>query len=259
MTITTSAEAFSETPISEYHLYTLEKPVNLPNNQAKQISLLSADSVPVQKELIFDSWKGDKVQFVLNMENSEAKGLGKPMPKGIVRVYQPDSEGQLQFIGEDQIDHTPKGKKIKVTVGNAFDVIGKRRQIGFEQVSSNVQRTSYEIELNNSKSEAQNVTVVEHYDGDWKIIKSSDKYEKTDAFTVEFRVSIPANSTKTISYTFENKVRTPIETIENAATGNLPIENATADNLITGNTTTKNSIIGNTTTENVTTGNTTKQ
>jgi hypothetical protein len=165
--------------------------------------------VPMQKELVFDSWKGDKVQVVLKMENSEAKSLGKPLPKGIVRVYQPDSEGQLQFLGEDQIDHTPKGAKIKVTVGNAFDVVGKRTQTGFEQVSNNVQRTSYEIELNNSKPQAQDVTVVEHFFGDWEITKSSDKYEKTDASTVEFRVSVPANGTKTISYTVENKLRTP--------------------------------------------------
>jgi hypothetical protein len=199
----------SETTLFEYHLYTLEKPVTLANNQAKQISLLSADSVPMQKELVFDSWKGDKVQVVLKMENSEAKGLGKPLPKGIVRVYQPDSEGQLQFLGEDQIDHTPKGAKIKVTVGNAFDVVGKRTQTGFEQVSNNVQRTSYEIELNNSKPQAQDVTVVEHFFGDWEITKSSDKYEKTDASTVEFRVSVPANGTKTISYTVENKLGTP--------------------------------------------------
>ncbi|MHB8103773.1 MAG: DUF4139 domain-containing protein [Methanosarcina sp.] len=207
--VPTAKDAFSEATIFEYHLYTLEKPVTLKNNQAKQISLLSADSVPVRKELIFDSWKGDKVQVVLKMENSEAKGLGKPLPKGIVRVYQPDSEGQLQFIGEDQIDHTPKGEKITVTVGNAFDVVGKRTQTGFEQVNNNVQRTSSEIELNNSKPEAQNVTVVEHFYGDWEIINSSDKYEKTDASTVEFRVSVPANGTKKISYTVENRIATP--------------------------------------------------
>jgi hypothetical protein len=205
----TAKTGLSETTLFEYHLYTLEKPVTLANNQAKQISLLSADSVPVQKELVFDSGKGDKVQVVLKMENSEAKGLGKPLPKGIVRVYQPDSEGQLQFLGEDQIDHTPKGEKIKVTVGNAFDVVGKRTQTGFEQVSNNVQRTSYEIELNNSKPQAQDVTVVEHFFGDWEITKNSDKYEKTDASTVEFRVSVPARGTKTISYTVENKLETP--------------------------------------------------
>lgn len=202
-------EAFSESAISEYHLYTLEKPVTLANNQAKQISLLTADSVPVQKELRFDSWKGDKVQVVLNLENSETKGLGTPLPRGTVRVYQPDSEGQLQFIGEDQLDHTPKGEKIKITIGNAFDLVGKRTQTGFEQVSNTVQRTSYKIELNNSKSQAQDITDVEHFYGDWEIINSSDKYTKIDASTVEFRVSVPPNGTKTITFTVENRIAAP--------------------------------------------------
>ena len=91
-------EALSQSSISEYHLYTLEKPVTLANNQAKQISLLSADSVPVQKELVFDSWKGDNVQVVLNMQNSEAKGLGTPLPGGTVRVYQPDLRGSFSLL-----------------------------------------------------------------------------------------------------------------------------------------------------------------
>jgi hypothetical protein len=201
---------FSQSTLFEYHLYTLEKPVNLTNNQAKQISLISADSVPVQKELVFDSWKGDKVQAILNILNSEANGLGNPFPKGIARVYQPDSEGQLQLLGEDQIDHTPKGEKIELTVGNAFDITGKRTQTGYQQVSNTVERTSYKIELNNSKSEVQNVKVVEHFYGDWNIISNSDPYEKTDASTAEFRVSVPANGTKTITYTVENRTPTPI-------------------------------------------------
>ena len=245
----TSYEAVSETPLFEYHLYTLEKPVTLINNQAKQISLFFADSVPVQKELVFDSSKSDNVQVVLNMENSEAKGLGRPLPKGIARVYQSDSNGQLQFLGEDQINHIPKGEIIKVTVGNSFDVVGKRIQTSFEQVSNNVQRTNNEIEINNSKPEAQDVRIVEHFSGDWEISKSSDTYEKTDAFTAEFRVSVPANGTKTIFYTVENKLRNPVETIESKETGSSTIENAT----------TENSTAENQTNEKATTGNTTKQ
>jgi Uncharacterized conserved protein len=227
-----SYEGISETPLSEYHVYTLEKPITLINNQAKQISLFSADSVPVQKELIFDSSKDDKIQFFLNIDNSKAEGLGIPLPSGTVKVYQPDSEGQLQFIGEDQIDHTPIGKKIKVTMGDAFDIISKRTQTDFKQVSNNISRTSYEIVLNNSKSEAQNVTVVEHLDGDWEIIKSSDSYEKTDAFSVEFRVSVPANGTKSISYTIEKNAGASVETVENTDTGNSTIENTTTDNSV---------------------------
>lgn len=224
-----STEAFSETPIFEYHLYSLKEPTTLINNQEKQISLFSANSLPIQRELVFDSWKSDKVQVVLTMENSETQGLGKPIPKGIVRVYQPDSEGQFQFLGEDQIDNTPIGEKIKVTVGNSFDIIGKRTQTSYEQVSNNVERTSYSIELNNSKSESQDVKVVEHLSGNWEIIQSSDEYEKIDAFTVEFRVTVPANSTKTISYTVESSSTPPIVISENTGTGNISAANTSAE------------------------------
>ncbi|HWQ48092.1 MAG TPA: DUF4139 domain-containing protein [Methanosarcina sp.] len=189
----------------EYHLYTLEKPANLKNNQIKQLSLLSADSMPVSKELVFDGQIDDKIRTIIHIDNSEVKGLGIPLPKGVIGVYGADSEGQLQFLGEDQIDHTPKDKEIKLTVGYSFDVTGKRIQTSYERITSDLERTSYSIELNNSKSEAQDVTVVEHLNGDWQILNSSDKYEKIDAFTIEFRVSVPANDKKTVSYTVENK------------------------------------------------------
>lgn len=230
-----TARAFSETLLSEYHLYTLNTPITLTNNQAKQISLLSADSVPVQKELVFDSWKGDKVQLVFSIVNSEAQGLGIPLPKGIVRVYQPDSEGQLQFLGEDQIDHTPRDQMIKVTVGSAFDIIGKRIQTNYEQVSNNVERTSYRIELNNTRSKAQDVKVVEHLSGDWNIIQSSDEYEKIDASTIEFKVSVPANGTKAIFYTVESKFGAFVGSTENTAPETATVENSTIKNITNEN------------------------
>lgn len=198
-----TSRAFAEEALFEYHLYTLERPATLKNNQVKQLSLLTADAVPIKKELVFDSQKGEKVQVVLNMKNSKDKGLGMPLPKGLVRVYKADSDGQLQFLGEDQIDHTPKDEEIKVTVGNAFDVTGKRTQKSYERISDKVQRTSFEIELKNHKSEAQEIKIVEHLYGDWEILKNSDPYEKTDAYTVEFKVKVPANGTKTVSYTVE--------------------------------------------------------
>lgn len=197
---------FTGGTLFEYHLYTLEKLTNLKNNHIKQLSLLSADSVPVRKELVFEGQIDDKIRTIIHIDNSEVKGLGIPLPNGVIRVYGADSEGQLQFLGEDQIDHTPKDKQIKLTVGHSFDVTGKRTQTNYEKVSNDLERTSYNIELNNSKSEAQDVTVVERFYGDWQIIESSDKYEKTDAFTTEFRISVPANTKKTISYTVENRL-----------------------------------------------------
>ena len=219
---------FVEETLFEYHLYTLERPATLKNNQVKQISLLSADSVPIEKELVFEVSKSKDVRVVLNLNNSKEKGLGMPLPAGVIRVYKADSEGQLQFLGEDSIDHTPKDEEFKVVVGNAFDVTGirtktdykkvdsdfwkenydfdatgKRIQTNYRKVSSDVWRESYEIKLKNHKSEAQEVKIIEHFYGDWEIIESSDKYKKADAFTAEWKVKVPANGSKEVSYIME--------------------------------------------------------
>jgi hypothetical protein len=199
---------FVEETLFEYHLYTLERPATLKNNQVKQVSLLSADSVPVEKELVFEMSKSKDIQVVLNLNNSKEKGLGMPLPAGIIRVYKADSEGQLQFLGEDRIDHTPKDEEFKIIVGNAFDVkgtrtktdskkvdsdhwresydfdaTGKRIQTNLRKIGSDVWRESFEIELKNHKSEAHKVKIVEHFYGNWEIIESSDTYKKADAFT----------------------------------------------------------------------------
>ena len=199
-----SVPSFTEETLSEYHLYTLDRPATLKNNQEKQISLFSIDSVPVEKELIYDSSLSKRVRIFLTFKNSKETGPGMPLPAGIVRVYKTDSAEELQFLGEDRIEHTPLGEKLKLSVGSAFDLTVTRKQTDYQRISDNVERVSYEIEINNSKSEPQNVTAVEHLYGEWEILENSDEYRKTDAFTIEFRVTVPANGTKTITYTAEN-------------------------------------------------------
>ncbi|MDM7920625.1 MAG: DUF4139 domain-containing protein [Methanosarcina sp.] len=196
---------FAEESFFEYHLYTLERAATLKNNEVKQISLLSADSVPLEKELIFDASKSSDVQVVLNLTNSKQKGLGMPLPAGVVRVYKADSEGQLQFLGEDSIDHTPKDEEIEIVVGNSFDVTGTRTQTDYRRVSDDVWRESYEIELKNHKSQSQKIRVVEHFYGDWEITTTSDTYEKTDAYTAEWEVTVPADGSKKVTFTVERR------------------------------------------------------
>lgn len=199
----TKASGFVEESLFEYHLYTLERPATLKNNQIKQLSLLSVDSVPVEKELVFDVSKSNDVQVVLNLNNSKEKGLGMPLPAGVLRVYKADSEGQLQFLGEDSIDHTPKDEEVNVVVGSSFDIIGTRTQTNYDKVSTNSWKESYEIELKNHKSEAQKVKIVENIYGEWKITESSDKYEKKDSSTAEWEVTVPADGSKKVTYTLQ--------------------------------------------------------
>jgi len=198
-----SQTSFVEESLFEYHLYTLKNPATLENNQAKQISLLSADSVPIEKKLIYDSSVSEKVLAYLTLRNLNESGLGMPLPKGVVRIYSADSSGELQFLGEDRIKHTPEAGELRVTVGSAFDLTARRNETDYQRISDKVERVTYQIELNNSKSEAQAVTVVEHLFGQWKILESSDSYEKIDAFTIEFRAMVPAKGTKLVSYTVE--------------------------------------------------------
>jgi hypothetical protein len=208
--VSTSAGGFIEEGLFEYHLYNLERPTTLKNNQGKQISFFSANNVPIEKELVLDIWKGEKIQVILKTENSKKKGLGLPLPGGLVRIYKTDSEERLQFLGEDQIEHTPEEGKIKITVGNAFDIKGKRVQTNYEKINDTLERFTFEITVNNIKPEVQNLTVIEHLSGDWKIIQSSNPYEKIDAYTVEFKILIPAEGIKTLAYSVENKLQPPV-------------------------------------------------
>ena len=137
-----SRTPFSEEALFEYHLYTLEKPATLKNNQAKQISLLSADSVPIEKKLIYDSSLNEKVLAYLTLKNSKESGLGMPLPKGVVRIYNVDSSGGLQFLGEDRIKHTPESGELRLTVGSAFDLTAKRNQTDYQRISDKVERVT---------------------------------------------------------------------------------------------------------------------
>jgi len=187
----------------EYHTYTLNRTTTLSNGESKQISLLSEYGVPVEKEYIFDSNTGERIKVVMSTENTDSSGLGMPLPGGIVSAYAEDSEGTLQFVGEDEIDHTPIGEEVRIFVGYAFDITGEKTQTDYQSLGESAERRSYSINLTNQKAEDVNVTVVENIYGDWEIMNSSQNYTKVDAFTAEFDVRVPANGEESVTYTVE--------------------------------------------------------
>jgi hypothetical protein len=205
---------FREEGFFEYHLYTLDRPATVKDNQTKQMTLLSASDIPVIKHLIlqgqqmyfFQAYSPDdelppqKVSVYLEIENTQKNNLGIPLPKGTVRVYKADKEGSLQFIGEDAIDHTPKDEKVRVKMGEAFDVVGKRKQTEFRQISRTVIESSWEISLRNHKSEPVTVRVNEPMPGDWEVLSASHKYEKPDAHTLRFDIPVPKDGEVKITY-----------------------------------------------------------
>ncbi|HNB17786.1 MAG TPA: DUF4139 domain-containing protein [Candidatus Obscuribacter sp.] len=205
---------FSEQSFAEYHLYSLKGRTDVRDNETKQLTLFNASAVPVKKLYVLESnnsyYGGDgqqkqKVNVKLELANSKDNNLGMPLPKGKVRVYKKDQDGALQFVGEDEIDHTPKDEKVRVYIGDAFDIAAERVQTGQQQISERVQRQSYSISLRNHKKEAVTVTCVEHAWGDWKIVNSSMPYTKKDSHTFEFNVKVAPDTEEKLTYTIEIK------------------------------------------------------
>ncbi|TCL64723.1 hypothetical protein EDC14_101821 [Hydrogenispora ethanolica] len=205
---TASPERFQEQSFFEYHLYTLGRTTTVKNNQLKQVELLTAAAIPARKLFIYDGTADPKkVQVVLELVNSKANNLGMPLPKGRVRVQKADSDGALQFIGEDRIDHTAAAEKLRVALGNAFDIVGERIRTNVRDTGSTSREESYQITLRNHKQTAVDVTVVERMNGwnEWQIVKTDHRFVKTESGKAEFAVVVPPGGQETITYTVKYK------------------------------------------------------
>ena len=225
MAVEKAAAPVREENLFEYHLYTLDRPTTLKNNQNKQVALLSAAQVPVQKEYRLQGSSGwyyygadtsalemgdkRKVDVFMTFKNDEANQLGMPLPKGVIRVYKNDSDKRTQFIGEDRIDHTAKNDEVRLKLGSAFDVNGVWKMVDAKRVDkgklgklleNDEFEATYRIELNNAKKEAVTVKVVEPIPGEWKIIEESLPHEKTSANSAMWQVSVPANGKTELQY-----------------------------------------------------------
>jgi hypothetical protein len=210
-----AAPQFQEKSFFEYHMYTLQRKSTVKSNQSKQINLLEAANVSVNKLYIYDpslyGWgyyqegqttKEQKVNVKIEITNSQAFHLGMPLPKGKVRVYKKDSDGGSEFIGEDLIDHTPKDEKIRLDIGNAFDLVGERKRIDFKQYGRTADET-IEISLRNHKDADVEIIVVEHLwrYNNWEMTAKTHEYTKKDAQTVEFKIAVPKNGETKLKYT----------------------------------------------------------
>ena len=203
---------FSEESFFEYHLYTLSQPTDVLENEQKQVTLLEAKGAKVQKKLIYfgqQYWyrskygevqKNQKVGVYLDLQNTKDNGLGMPLPKGTVRVYKADKSGAKQFIGEDNIDHTPRDEKVRIKMGEAFDVVGDRKQMEWRTLGACTSESTWEIELRNHKDQASRVEIYEPIGGDWTMVESTHKHDKKDAHTFTFDVNVPANGKTKIKY-----------------------------------------------------------
>jgi hypothetical protein len=205
-----SMEATQEA-LMDYHLYSFERPTSIADNQTKQLALLSASAVPVGREYLLagNDWYyrdrynqiGQKLKPAVFLEFENKGGqLGKPLPAGIVRVYARDSKGAAQFVGEDRISHTAKNEKLKLRLGEAFDITAERKQTHYRKIADNVSESSWRIELRNAKEEAVTVKVQEPMPGDWEMVQESQKHTKESARVASWNVPIPAGGTTVLEY-----------------------------------------------------------
>ncbi|MFQ5636483.1 MAG: DUF4139 domain-containing protein [bacterium] len=192
---------FEEKAFFEYHLYTLQRRTTVTNHQVKQISLIENTEVAVAKKYAFDGARdGRRVRVNLEFENKKRVGLGIPLPAGKIRIYKEDDDKSLIFIGEDFIEHTPKDEKVRIYVGNAFDIVGERTQKDRRSVGKNSWEETWEIKLRNHKDAAVAVAVVERLNFDWEIGRTSHEYQKKNATTIEFSVEIPQDGEGVVEY-----------------------------------------------------------
>jgi hypothetical protein len=220
------APAVTEKAFDEYHLYTLERPATLLDRETKQVEFVSATGIPSKTIYIYDGartdrWAGwnweqlrgqrdygtdssTKVAVMREFYNSTTNHLGMPLPKGRLRFYRRDADGQMEFTGENQIDHTPRNERIRVTTGDAFDLAGERTRTDFKEDTNNRWiEESFNIKVRNHKKEPEEIQVVEHLNrwNNWNITASSQDFSKTDAQTVEFRVKVEPEGEGVVTYT----------------------------------------------------------
>ncbi len=206
---------------SEYKLYTLPRKTTIANNQTKQVALLSAAEVVSHQTLVFagnsinrysaESGAKEKLNptLKLNFTNDKKSNLGMALPKGVVRVYQRDSQGNAQFVGEDNIGHTAENESVALTLGKSFDVSAIREKTYFKILNKDNANYKYEVGyrtiFKNAKKTPVKVSYFENFDGEWKLLSSTLKNQKSSASENEWEVTVPAKSDIVLDFTVEVK------------------------------------------------------
>lgn len=196
-----AAPQFEEQSLFEYHAYALQRPTTLANNETKQISLFEAENVSVVKK--FQHKGGKKVNVVVEFDNKSSNQLGMPLPKGKVRVNKED-RGAVEFIGEDQIDHTPKDEKVSLKIGDAFDIVAEEVQTDYKQISQRSSETMWKITFKNRKDEAVTIEAERYFGYNWQVVNASHNFEKKNATTAVFRVPVPKGKEVDLIFTVRN-------------------------------------------------------
>ncbi|MGC4045376.1 MAG: hypothetical protein QM758_16415 [Armatimonas sp.] len=216
--------AVTEKSFDEYHLYNIERPLTFRHGETKQVEFLRALNISARRLYVYDGaanyqssvYENDptannngygqrgnpKVWVMREFENTKANGMGIPLPAGRMRFFRRDGE-LLQFVGENELKHTPAGERVRLYTGDAFDLIGERKQTNFKTEGGNQIWESFEIKLRNHKTEDVTIRLVErlYRYSNWELTEKSQPLVKTDSRTVEADIKVPAGGEQTITYT----------------------------------------------------------
>jgi hypothetical protein len=213
--------AVSEKAFDEFHLYSIARPTTLHDHETKQVEFVHAEKMYAPTIYVYDGAEGyrfyglnydqgygqsdnKKISVMREFKNADTNQLGIALPAGKLRFYRRDDDGQLQFVGENTIDHTPRNETVRVTTGNSFDLVGERKQTNFHVDTGDkwIDET-FEIKLRNHKKEPVTIRVVEHLYrwSNWEITAKSDDFTKKDSQTIEFNVPVKPDEEKTLTYT----------------------------------------------------------
>jgi hypothetical protein len=209
-----AASSMRQERFFDYHLYGLDRPTTIAQNQIKQVALMSAPDVQVKKEYeleargysYFRQQYGGVVKLPVNVflafKNDKASNLGLPMPRGVVRIYKRDSKGKALFVGEDRMDHTPEGNDVRLRMGKAFDVTAERRQVDYDPrvYDRRTYESEHEITLKNARPNAVTVIVRETIAGKWQILRKTHDFSKVAANLAEWRIRVPGKGRTVLRY-----------------------------------------------------------
>jgi hypothetical protein len=194
--------------LGDYHIYTLPERVALESNESLTVRLYTPREVTYEKTYLFEnserSQKEEPLEIELKITNTAENNLNIPLPQGKVELYFAPPGGSLEFAGEDELKQVPKGGTATLIAGRAFDVVGKRKVLNYDRQRKS-EEASIEIRIKNGRDEEIKVKAIEHITGDWVIRDASTMYIKEDATTIYFPLTIPANETQYVTYTYRKE------------------------------------------------------